>query len=140
MRNFLSEPIHNFLQLFSDNGGEYVDNRVERFLADYGISHETSPSYEHESNSVAERFNRTIVTKARAMLLDLPKFLRAESIATSAYLYNRTPHRSINFNSPFELLHGAPPTMSHLQIFGCKAYVHIPDEVRPNFSKLQASD
>ncbi|KAI0991730.1 hypothetical protein K3495_g16457, partial [Podosphaera aphanis] len=55
-----------------DNGGEYIDGRVEQFLAQHGIDHEYSPSHEHESNGVAERFNRTIVTKARTMLIDFP--------------------------------------------------------------------
>ncbi|KAI0992030.1 hypothetical protein K3495_g16156, partial [Podosphaera aphanis] len=87
-------------KVFSDNGGEYIDRRVEQFFGNHGIDHEFSPPYEHESNGVAERFNRTIVTKARTMLLDLPKFLWAEAIATAVYLYNRTPHRTIDYQSP----------------------------------------
>ncbi|KAI0993892.1 hypothetical protein K3495_g14292 [Podosphaera aphanis] len=119
-------------------GGEYIDGRVEQFLAEYGIDHEYSPSREHESNGVAERFNRTIVTKARTMLLDFPKFLWAEAIATSVYLYNRTPHQTINYQSPIELLDGvSSPMIDHLHAFGCKVYVHILDETRPSGSKLQ---
>ncbi|KAI0998763.1 hypothetical protein K3495_g9431 [Podosphaera aphanis] len=123
---------------FSDNGGEYIDGRVQKFFTDNGIDHENSPPYEHESNGTAEIFNRTIVTKARAMLLDLPKFLWAEAIATSVSLYNRTPYRTIDFKSPFELLHGTiPPSITHLHAFGTKVYVHIPVETRPSGSKLQ---
>ncbi|KAI0991999.1 hypothetical protein K3495_g16187, partial [Podosphaera aphanis] len=123
---------------FSDNGGEYIDARVQKYFTDNGIHHEKSPPYEHESNGTAERFNRTIVTKARAMLLDLPIFLWAEAIATSVYLYNRIPHRTIDFRSPFELLHGAsPPSITHLHAFGTMVYIHIPVETRPSGSKLQ---
>ncbi|POS88146.1 hypothetical protein EPUL_001344 [Erysiphe pulchra] len=41
------------------------------------------------------------------MLLDFPKYLWAEAIATSVYLYNRTPHRTIDFKTPFELPSGS---------------------------------
>lgn len=125
LRNFVKKIENQYgvilKKLFSDNGGEYIDGRVEQFLAQHGIDHEYSPSHEHESNGVAERFNRTIVTKARTMLIDFPKFLWAEAIATSVYLYNRTPHRTINYQSPIELLDGVPPPMiDHLHAFGCK--------------------
>lgn len=72
------------------------------------------------------------------MLLDLPKFLWAESIATSVYLYNRTPHRTNGYQTPIELLNGSDvPKVSHLHPFGCKSFVHIPPETRPAGSKLQ---
>ncbi|KAI1004680.1 hypothetical protein K3495_g3534 [Podosphaera aphanis] len=125
-------------KVFSDNGGEYIDKRVEQFLDEYSIDHDYSPSHEHESNGAAERLNRTIVTKARALIINFPKFLWAEAIATSVYLYNRTPHRMINYQSPIELIEGVTTsTIEHLHAFGCKVYVHIPDETRPSGSKLQ---
>ncbi|POS87834.1 hypothetical protein EPUL_000747 [Erysiphe pulchra] len=40
---------------------------------------------------------------------------------------------------PIEILNDVPsPSLSHLHTFGCKAYVHIPNEIRPSGSKLQA--
>lgn len=123
---------------FSDNGGEYIDHRVQQFLAELGIGHQNSPPYEHESNGVAERFNRTIVTKARTLLIDFPKVLWAEAIATSVYLYNRTPHRTNEYRSPIELLDdSSAPSASNFRTFGCKVYVHIPKETRSSGSKLQ---
>lgn len=72
------------------------------------------------------------------MLLDFPKYLWEEAIATSVYLYNRTPHRTIDFKLLFELLNGgSPPSIAHLHTFGKKVYVHIPVENRPSGSKLQ---
>ena len=124
-------------KFFSDNGGEYIDERIENFMGECGIDLLKSPAYEPESNGVAERFNKTIVTKARTMLLDFPKFLWAESIATAVYLYNRTPHRTIEYRSPLEVLENVPPpTITHLHKFGSKVFVHIPAEARPSGSKL----
>ncbi|KAI0992382.1 hypothetical protein K3495_g15804, partial [Podosphaera aphanis] len=112
IRNQYGVTIKKF---FSDNGGEYIDKRVENLMDEFGIVLLKSPAYEHESNGIAERFNRTIVTKARAMLLNFPKSLWAESIATAVYLYNRTPHRTIDYRSPLELLDNtSPPAVSHL--------------------------
>ncbi|KAI0999861.1 hypothetical protein K3495_g8338 [Podosphaera aphanis] len=65
----------------TDNGGEYVNSDVEKFLAETGIVTRNSPAYSHESNGIAERFNQTIVTKARTMLMDHGKFLWAEAIS-----------------------------------------------------------
>jgi transposase InsO family protein len=75
--------------LCTDNGGEYIYSKVESLLADLGIVLQNSPPCEHESNGLAERFNRTIATEAYTMLMDHPKSLWAKSIACATYLYNR---------------------------------------------------
>lgn len=123
--------------LQTDNGGEYVNSNVEKYLAEIGIIIQNSPSYSHESNGIAERFNQTIITKARTMLMDHGKFLWAEAISMAVYLYNRLPHRSINGQSPLEALTSHPFTSTtHLRPFGSKAFVHIPVEARTAGSKL----
>ena len=45
---------------------------------------------------------------------------------------NRTPIRRLKWQTPFEALNGTQPTIDHLCVFGCGAYVHIPCEVRKN--------
>lgn len=52
------------------------------------------------------------------------------------YLYNRTPHRTIENQTHIELLNGIIPSITHLHTFGCKVYTHIPSETRPSGSKL----
>ena len=47
-------------------------------MNELGIELLKSPAYEHESNGVAERFNRIVVTKARAMLLVSGRVLEVE--------------------------------------------------------------
>ena len=120
----------------ADRGGEYIDAEVKDFFAQEGIIQEPTPSYSHESNGVAERFNRTIITMARAMLAGLTLALWSEAISTVVYLKNRLPHKAITKGTPYEALHNEKPSISHLQPFGRKCFVHIPEERRPPGTKL----
>jgi transposase InsO family protein len=54
-------------KLKTDNGGEYVNKEMTAFLETKGIIYDLSPPYAHESNSLAEWMNCTIVTKVQSM-------------------------------------------------------------------------
>ncbi|MCO5607757.1 hypothetical protein L7F22_061958 [Adiantum nelumboides] len=43
---------------------------------------------------------------------------------------NRTPTTAVHDMTPEEKLTGKKPNVSHLEVFGCIAYVHVPDELR----------
>jgi transposase InsO family protein len=60
-----------------DNGKELVNKELEKFAAEKGITIETTAPYSPSQNGVAERFNRTLLELARAMLIEknLPVFL-----------------------------------------------------------------
>jgi transposase InsO family protein len=88
-----------------DNGGEYVNAKFKDFCAKAGIEMQTTAPHSPSQNGIAERLNRTIVERARAMLFsaDLPKFLWPEAVAYSTYLKNRNPTRALkNFKTPHE--------------------------------------
>ena len=38
----------------------------------------------------------------------------------------------LKWDTPYTLLNGEAPDVSHLKVFGCSAYVHIPKEMRTN--------
>jgi transposase InsO family protein len=95
--------------LRTDNGGEYLNSEVESLLADRGIVLQKSPPYEHESNRLAERFNRTIVTIVHTMLMDNPKFLWREAIAYATYLYNCISHHGIENKFLVQILDSIGP-------------------------------
>jgi len=76
----------------ADNGGEYVNAAMLTLLDNQGIVYDFSPAYSHESNGIAERYNRTIITAACSLLTGLPIALWAEAIATAVYLQNRLPN------------------------------------------------
>jgi len=91
-----------------------------------------SCSYSPQQNGVAERKNRHIAEIARAMLNEknLPNYLWAEAVATAVYIMNRTPTAAVHGMTPEEKFTGKKPDVSHLRVFGCIAYVHVPDEKR----------
>ncbi|XP_015124956.1 uncharacterized protein LOC107046765, partial [Diachasma alloeum] len=67
--------------LRTDNGTEYVNNDLGEYLTKAGIQHQKTVAYTPQQNGVAERYNRTVVEKARSILVDakLPKEYWAEA-------------------------------------------------------------
>ena len=47
-------------------------------------------------------------------------------------MYNRTPMHHLKWDTPYTLFNGEVPDISHLKVFGCSAYVHIPKETHAN--------
>jgi hypothetical protein len=116
----------------SDNGGEFTSHAFEEFLASSGCKHAVSAAYSQEQNGVAERVNRAIVGRAKAMLYgaQLPLFLWAEAAKTAVYIMNRTPNRS-QTKTTFELWTGKPAqSLVHLQPFGCEIWHHVTKDLR----------
>ena len=76
-------------------------------------------------NGVAERLNRTLVSKVRAMLKDarLPKSFWGEAVKSAVYLKNLTPTKSKKFEVPEHIWSQVKPHVGHLRVFGSKAYV-----------------
>ena len=96
-----------------------------------GIRHELTMPYSPEQNGVSERMNWTLVESAQSMIAhaELPDRYWAEAEATAAYVRNRTPTTAINEDTtPYERWYGRKPNVSHLKVFGCMAYAHVPDE------------
>jgi hypothetical protein len=120
--------------LRSDNGGEY--KAFSDYLTKRGIRHQTTAPYTPEQNGVAERANRTLVEGGRTMLKTqgMEDRFWGEAIATAAYLRNRSPTKALDI-TPEEAWTGKKPSISHLRIFGCPAYMHVP---KTNRSKLDS--
>lgn len=114
-------------RLRTDNGSEYMNQEMERFLRSSGIHHETTVPYNPEQNGLAERMNRTVVEKARCLLFDaeLEKRFWAEAVATAVFLVNRSPTKGLDV-TPEEAFSGKKPDLSELRVFGTKVMCHIP--------------
>ncbi|KRY42280.1 Copia protein [Trichinella spiralis] len=121
----------NPVTLRTDNGREYVNQRLRNFLGEKGIEHQFSAPYTPQQNGVAERKNRALVEMAKCMMTDakLPERFWGEVVCTAAFLQNRLPSRSIS-KTPSQLWTGNKPNVYHMRIFGSKAYCYIPKQKR----------
>ena len=63
---------------------------------------------------------------------DLPMHLWDEATRTTVYVQTILSHSALGFNTPKEMYTGKKYEVSHLKIFGCLVYVHIPKEKRTN--------
>jgi len=83
-------------------------------------------------NGATERNDRTIVECAWSMLKvkNLTNGFWDEVIFTVVYLKKRCPTKILDHKTPFDALYSYKPTLSHLRIFGSKAFSHVPKEDR----------
>jgi hypothetical protein len=51
----------------------------------------------------------------------------------ACYLVNKSPSSALDDKTPQEVWVGKKPSLTHLKVFGCEAYVHVPKE---NMRKL----
>ena len=118
--------------LRTDNGTEFVNADMSKFLKSNGIIHQKTAPYTPQQNGKAERMNRTLVEKARCLLYDakLSKEYWAEAICTATYLINRLPSRSIIKKTPEDMWSGIKPNLENIRVFGCLAMVYIPKQKR----------
>jgi hypothetical protein len=54
----------------------------------------------------------------------------------AVYVQNKLSHSTLGFKTPEEMFIGKKPEVSHLKIFGCPVFIHIPKEKR---NKLEPS-
>jgi hypothetical protein len=115
--------------LHSDCGGEYMAKAVQDTLKQRGIEHHLTRPGSPQSNGKAEWFNRTITDKAMAMLhtAGLSFGFWEYAMNAAVHIYNRSPTCTLKWHTPYELWYsGKVPDVSHIRIFGCKGYMHVP--------------
>ena len=139
----VSERIHKYVgyvktkfqksvkRIRSDRGGEYVNEEMQIFMKSEGIQYELTAPYTPQQNGRGERKNRYLVEMSRSMLTDAEqakKFL-GEAMVTTNHLRNRLPVDGL-LKTPYEEWHSRKPDLHYVRRFGCKAFMHIPDEKR----------
>ena len=74
---------------------------------------------------------------SRSMLAakHLPSEYWGEEVANAVYIMNHFPTKSVKNKVPQEAWTGMNHSVSHLKVFGCVAYAHVPDELRRKLDK-----
>jgi hypothetical protein len=112
-------------------GGKYVNKEMKALLSKKGIVHRKSAENAPEQNDAAERLNRDLQEKERAMLADskLGPKLWTEALVNANYTCNRLLS-SVHGKTPYDVFHGKVLLVSHMRVFGVSAYMLIPKERR----------
>lgn len=108
----------------SDNGTEFVNHTFGQFCNNKGIVHQTSCAYTPQQNGVVERKHRHLLNVSRSLLFQgrLPLYMWSDCVLTATYLINRTPSSVLKGKSPYEMVYGTAPSLSHLRVFGCLCF------------------
>ncbi|KAJ0445166.1 putative RNA-directed DNA polymerase [Helianthus annuus] len=111
----------------SDNGTEFVNNKMDNFCKSKGIIHQTSCSYTPQQNGVVERKHRHLLNLTRSLLFQsgVPLNFWSDCVLTAVYIINRLPSSVLLGKSPYELMFGFRPSLTHLRIFGCLCFSTI---------------
>ncbi|GJV96962.1 retrovirus-related pol polyprotein from transposon TNT 1-94 [Tanacetum coccineum] len=112
---------HNVKIIRCDNGTEFKNNDMNQFCGMKGIKREFSVARTPQQNKVAKRKNRTLIEADKTMLADslLPTTFWAKVVNTACYVQNRVLVTKPHNKTPYELLHGRPPSISFMRPFGC---------------------
>ena len=115
-----------------DGAREFATSSLKTFYEEQGIEQQVTVPYAHQTNATAERAIRTIVTIGRSLLhhAKLDKCFWAEAAMTAIYIKNRLPSPKIQDKTPFEIMYKSKPSVKHMRVFGCRAYVLTPKEKR----------
>jgi hypothetical protein len=133
IKNQFNKVIHEFM---IDAGGEFKSEELRTFLKELGINILTSVPHMHQQNGRVERFIRTIVEKSQAICLEacIPQNWWEFAVNYAVHVYNQTPLKcsSSDYKMPFKRLHHTKPDVAHLRVFGCGAYVFLPEDMQSN--------
>ncbi|GJX12280.1 putative ribonuclease H-like domain-containing protein [Tanacetum coccineum] len=104
-----------------DNSTEFKNENLIELYREKGIKRDYSNARTPQQNGVAERKNRTLIEAARTMLADskLPTMFWTEAVSTACYVLNRVLITNPHNKTPYALLTGKTPSISHFKPFGC---------------------
>lgn len=121
----LKQDKGGIIQIKSDHGGEFQNEQFDKFCHSQGIRHQYAAPRTPQQNGVVERKNRTLQEMARAMLCgnSVPSGFWAEAINTACYVINRVYVKPKTKTTPYEILKGKTPNLSHMHVFGCLCYI-----------------
>jgi len=116
----------------TDGGGEYTSKKFAEYRKSEGILNVMTTPYTPQSNGVVERANCTIMECVWCQLdnAGLLKKYWAFAPWVAVYLMNHTPAQAVVGKTLYKASHGSgnQPSLKHLHVFGCFAFMHVPKE------------
>ena len=102
----------------SVHGGEFQNERFDKFCSKFGIKHNFSAPRTPKQNGVVKRKNKSLEELARTFLneIDLPKYISPDAVSTTCYVLNRVLITPILKKTPYDLFKGRKPNISHLKV------------------------
>ena len=122
-----------FTHYHTDGAPELTSDNTYAFLDSQRISHSHTNPYTPEQNSHVERIQRTLdeMSAASLALANLGEEWKCHAWACAIQVFKHTPTQTDKgLMSPYEYKHGRTGDISHFRSFGCRAWVHIPQEKR----------
>ena len=113
--------------LHSDCGGEYLGKEFIMYLKVAGTKQKLTVHDTPQHNGIAERLNRTLLEKVRAMMHEssLPCMLWGKAVCHAVWLKNRTPTKALNGGTPLEAATGQKPDLSRACVWGSCIWVRV---------------
>jgi hypothetical protein len=124
--------------LHTDGAREFQDSDITEFCKRNGTTQTITTPHTPQHNGIVERAMRYVIEAARAVMhhSGAPHSLWAEACAHVILIRNLTGiRRGVNF-PPDQLWderlqeQSSKPSLHHLRVWGCDAWVHIPDADR----------
>lgn len=122
-------------QFTMHRGSEFMNTVLGPFCEERGISLHFTASYTPEQNGVSERGMRTVIEKARCIMVQagIPLQFWLEVCLVVIWLMNRCITAALpNDKTPFEMWYFRKPNIAHVRIIGCEAQCLIRKEDRTN--------
>jgi hypothetical protein len=118
--------------IVSDRGGKFINQDFKNLCLAEFITHHVAPPYTPQDNRMAEQANRTIIVKARCLLVQskLPRSFWAKAINTATQLSNLTLSSTRQMKIPYKIWKGRDVNLEILRPFGCLGYTLIPKDMR----------
>jgi histone deacetylase 1/2 len=125
----------------SDNATEFHSKELSDLLLPMQVVQNFSAPYIHQMAGHAERMIQRLDHLVRAMLVDagLHVHFWPDAVLAAAHIHNRLQSRGSTL-TPWEILTGIRPDVSHIKVWGCKVFVHLPSELQTGHFQPRAQE
>ena len=124
--------LHELLVVIRDNAGENKSRELKDFFESHGIRSYFSTAYEQWQNGLAESSINSLMTGARATMVESGLGGRFWfSAAMAAKDARNATYKARIKTTPWHRMHEELRNVSKFRAFGCRAYMYLNEERRP---------